>query len=131
MSVATADLRQRADAYRSAVVTLGQARELKDQTKQLRIEREAELLVSGIATGVITGKNAETREAESLILFRADTEWQTLKDNDVEAGSAFLADQDQVALALVDMKVAAFIVNAEIAETGARALLLETSMGVL
>jgi len=125
------ELRSYADTYRIAVSNLTQNRNGRDEAKRNLSEKEAELYVAGITAGDISGKNAETRDAEALLKYRSDPAWQKLTDELRKQEISFALAQDAANLALMDLKVQAILVNAEIAETGARALLAETSLGNL
>lgn len=128
MSAATEELRNAAQAYRSAILNLGEARWERDGAKRSLKELEAEIFAEKVQLGTIDGKNAETRDAQAQLAFKANTRWQAASDRYVLAENAFLSAQDHLTIALAELRVAATLVNVEIAEAGSARLLAEVSL---
>ena len=128
MSAITEELRNSANAYRSAIFDLGNAREERDAAKRALKETEASIFAAKTQSGTIDGKNAETRDAQAQLAFKANTEWQAAFDRFVASEKDFYASQDEVTTTLMDLKVAAILTNVEIAQTGATRLLSEVSL---
>ena len=128
MSETTDELRNKAQAYRIAIFEMGEAREERDAAKRALKETEASIFAAKTQSGTIDGKNAETRDAQAQLAFKADTTWQSNFDRFIEAEKSFYLAQDMLTIALMELKVAATLVNAEIAQTGATRLLSEVSL---
>ena len=128
MSATTNELRKAADFYRAAVYQMGDAREERDAAKRALKEIETSIFAVKVGSGFIDGKNAETRDAQAQLAFKADTTWQAAFDRFIDAEKAFYEQQDLLTVTLMDLKVAAILTNVEIAQTGATRLLSEVSL---
>lgn len=128
MSAATDDLRAKVQDYRLGVLALGTARRERDEAKRQLKDHESGIFYQKVTDGTIDGKNAETREAQAQIAYKANTGWQQATDRYRRAEESFLDAQDTVTITLTELRVAATLVNAEIAETGATRLLAEVSL---
>jgi hypothetical protein len=128
MSAVTDELRTKAQAYRIAIFELGDAREERDTAKRNLKEIEASIFTTKVNSGQIDGKNAETRDAQAQLAFKADTAWQTAFDAFIDAEKNFYEAQDMLTITLMELRVAAILTNVEIAQTGATRLLSETSL---
>lgn len=128
MSIATDELRNLAGAYRSAVFALSDTRMERDAAKRSLKEIEAAIFTSKVNGGMIDGKNAETRDAQAQLAFKADTQWQSAFDRYIQAEKSFSYASDELTVTLVELKVAATLVNMEIAQTGVTRLLSEVSL---
>jgi len=128
MSTITEELRNSATAYRTAILTLGEIRLERELAKRDLKEVESIIFAEKVKLGTIDGKNAETRDAQAALAFKANTEWQAAFDRFIKAEAAFMSAQDGVTISLMELKVAATLVNVQIAETGASRLLSEVSL---
>lgn len=128
MSQATEGLEQKLGEYRKFAQTTGDAYRQYTEAKRALKEREMQLYAEKTFDGTIDGKNAETREAQAMVAYKADPEWQRLSDIYRRADEAYANGKLLADIALMDLKVQAMLVNAEIAEAGTRALLGEVSL---
>ena len=128
MSETTDELRKAASEYRTAVFDLGQKRTERDLAKRSLKEIEASIFNSAVKQGTIDGKNAETRDAQSQLAFKANTLWQSTFDQYIVSEVDFAHAQDVLTVTLMELKVAATLTNVEIAQTGATRLLSEVSL---
>jgi hypothetical protein len=122
------ELRQAASSYRSAILSHGQARIERDEAKRLLKDLESEIFAEKVQLGTIDGKNAETRDAQAQLAYKANTRWQAASDRYVTAEKNFQTTQDNLTITLMELRVAATLVNVEIAKAGADRLLAEVSL---
>jgi len=128
MSAPTEELRNSAIAYRTAILAFGEIRLERELAKRDLKEVESIIFAEKVKLGTIDGKNAETRDAQAALAFKANMEWQAAFDRFVKAEATFMSAQDNVTISLMELKVAATLVNVQIAETGAIRLLSEVSL---
>jgi hypothetical protein len=89
---------------------------------------ESEIFAEKVQLGTIDGKNAETRDAQAQLAYKANTRWQAASDRYVTAEKNFQTTQDNLTITLMELRVAATLVNVEIAKAGADRLLAEVSL---
>lgn len=131
MSDAREELKRQLLLYSEALIDLRSNRVDRDRVKQELKEVESEIFAESVQLGKIDGKNAETRDAQALLAFKANPKWQRVSDELRRLENAFLASQDSVTITLTSLRVYATLLNVEIAETGATRLLAEVSLAVV
>lgn len=128
MSNVTDELRAKADAYREAVFSLTASRLERDEAKRDLKSVEATVFDNAVKMSIIDGKNAETREAQAQLAYKSSVTWQAASDRYLKAENEFANRQDELTVALMELRVAAILTNVEIAQTGASRLLSEVSL---
>lgn len=128
MSSATDDLRTKATLWRAAQSSVTTARITRDDAKRALTDAQSVVFVAKTTDGTIDGKNAETRDAQAQLAYKADAAWRAAWDTYVNAENALVQAQAEFDWAKVDLQVQATIVNAEIAQSGASRLLAEVGL---
>jgi hypothetical protein len=124
------ELRVKVEVYRKAMIGLDVARRGYDETRRALKETEQSLFYEATLDGRVDGKNAETRDAQALIVYRADAKWQNAVDAYRAKDEAYKTAQTDVTIAEMDLKVMVVLANLALGRMGVERLVTAVELPV-
>lgn len=124
------ELRSATAAFRDAVTKDVRARTTYDTTRRELKDLEQGLFYDGVLNGEIDGKNAETRDAQSLLVFRSQEPWRIARDAALLAEVAYRASQAEQTIASMSLKITVVLANLELGAMGAERLATSVDLAI-